>query len=237
MAVLMAFMACILKADQTVTGLAINLFASGVSFYWYRITYPLSASENSQLPRIDIFKTLEIPLLSKIPYVGEILFSQHILTYFALILVPVLWFFLYRTKIGLEIRCLGEKPRVIDMRGLNVTARQYLAVVFGGLMAGLGGAFLPLASTGIYVQAMTAGRGWLAIVIVIAGNWKPRGILLAALVFGLLDAIQLQAQGVGIKLPYQIFLALPYILGIVIMMISRSRSESPASLGVPYPRE
>jgi general nucleoside transport system permease protein len=237
MAGLLAFMACILKADQTITGLAINLFAAGISYYWYRITYPLSASENAELPTINIFHTVNIPFLSKIPYIGEILFSQHILTYFALILVPVIWFFLYRTKLGLELRCLGEKPRVIDMRGLNVTLRQFLAVIFGGLMAGLGGAFLPLASTGIYVQAMTAGRGWLAIVIVIAGNWKPGRILMAALIFGLLDAIQLQAQGIGIKLPYQIFLALPYVLGIVIMMVSRSRSESPAALGVPYTRE
>ncbi len=236
---ILAFMASTLKVDQIVTGLAINLFASGITFYLYRVFVflPGTTATDMKIPTITIFETIKIPILSDIPFIGEILFSQHGITYIALIMVPVIWFFLYRTKYGLRLRALGDNPRAVDVKGLSVTKIQYFAVIFGGFMSGLGGAFLTLSSTGLYVPEMSAGRGWLAIVIVIAGNWRPTRILLAALVFSLLDAIQLQFQGLGIQIPYQILLALPYISAIVILAVSRTRSESPAQLAIPYFRE
>lgn len=233
LSLIMAVMASTLKVDQIVTGLALNLLSTGLTAYWYRVTYPSAQNK----PTTAIFSTIQLPLLSKIPFLGEILFSQYLLTYIALLMVPVVWFFLYRTKYGLVIRCLGENPRATDMKGVNVTLVQFLTVTFGGLMAGLGGSFLTLASTGMFVPDISAGRGWLAIVIVIAGNWMPGGILVAALFFAFLDAFQLQMQGLGVQVPYQLLLALPYVIAILAMMTSRARSQAPQSLGIPYSRE
>ena len=235
MGILVAFMSTTLKVEQIVTGLALNLFASGITFYWYRVVF--KSDEITNIPTITPFRPIEIPFLSEIPYLGELLFSQYALTYLALLLVPVIWFLLYRTKSGLHLRCLGENPRALDMRGVNVTRLQYLAVIFGCMMAGLGGGFLTLVSVGLFIPGITAGRGWLAIVIVIAGNWKPQQILAAALIFGFLESLQLNLRGLGQELPYQIFLALPYIVAIVILIRGRMRSEAPLSLGVPYLRE
>jgi general nucleoside transport system permease protein len=230
---LMVFMASTLKVDQVVTGLALNLLAAGLTFYWYRVAF----SSVGTTPTIEIMKIIKIPLLSSIPVLGEVVFSQHPLTYFALLMVPLTWFFINKTRYGLELRCLGEEPRAIDIKGINVTQRQYLAVIFGGMMAGLGGAFLTVSSAGLFLPNMSAGRGWLAIVVVIAGNWQPFRILLAVLAFSFFDAFQLQAQSLGVVFPYQILLALPYILAIVLLISSRSKSEAPAHLGVAYKRE
>jgi simple sugar transport system permease protein len=134
----------------------------------------------------------------------------------AFLMVPAVWFFLYRTKWGLEIRALGENPKVIDTKGMSVTLRQYGAVILGGVLIGIGGAFVTIGSVVRFVPDITAGRGWLALVIVIAGNWRPAGVLLAALVFA--------------------FLALPYVIAIMLMVLKsrRGRSEAPARLGIPY---
>ena len=234
MGLIMVFMVSTLKVEQVVTGLALNLFAVGMSLYLYKVTLGESATS---FPTIDVFKTVEIPVLSSIPYLGPILFSQKILTYLALLMVPAVWFFLYRTKWGLEIRCLGENPRVIDTKGLSVVARQYAAVICGSMMTGLGGAFVTIGSTERFVPEITAGRGWLAIVIVIAGNWRPTWILVAALVFAFLEAFQLQVQAIGVQMPYQVLLALPYGVAILVMILNRARSQEPKQLGVPYFRE
>jgi len=235
MASIMAFMAVSLKLNQTVVGLGLNLLASGLTFYIYRISYEIEGT--LEIPRIETLQNIEIPLLSKIPFLGPILFNQNIMTYIALLLVPVIWFVIYRTRLGLLIRGLGEYPRAVDVKGISVNKYRYLAVVFGGMMAGLGGSFLTIGSSGLFVQEISAGRGWLAIVIVIAGNWQPGRILLATLIFALLDAFQLQIQAVGVQIPYQILLAMPYIFAILVLMGSRAKSIPPGSLGEPYSRE
>lgn len=236
MSLLMAFMATTLKVDQTVTGIALNLLASGLSFYWYRIAF-FEKGVASDMPSIDIMQKIKLPLLSEIPLLGRVVFSQYLLTYLAFLLVPAMWFFLYKTKYGLEIRSLGENPRAIDMKGINIDRLQYLTVIFGGMLGGLGGAFLTVASAGIFVPEISAGRGWLAIVVVIAGNWLPFRIMVATLIFSFLEAFQLQAQGLGIQFPYQIMLALPYVFAIILMVVSRSKSRAPAAYGEPYYRE
>jgi ABC-type uncharacterized transport system permease subunit len=235
MSLIMAFMASTMKVDQTVTGLALNLLASGISLFWYRVAFKGISTES--IPTIQPMGITKIPLLSNIPYIGEILFSQGLLTYLAFIMVPVIAFFLYRTQIGLSIRSLGENPRAVDMKGINVTRLQYLSVIFGGIMSGLAGAFITIGTTVRFLPEITAGRGWLALVIVIAGNWKAGRILLATLLFAFLDAFQLQLQGIGIQFPFQILLAAPYILAILVVMGSRARSLAPRNLGVPYLRE
>ena len=234
MSFITVFMAATLKVEQVVTGLAVNLLAAGMTIYIYKLFFSGSAGG---FPTIDPMPTLALPLLSKIPYIGPIFFTQKAITYIAFFMIPAVWFFLYRTKWGLEIRCLGENPKVIDTKGMSVTVRQYCAVIMGGVLIGLGGAFLTIGLVGRFVPEITAGRGWLALVIVIAGNWRPSGILLAALAFAFLEALQLQIQGIGVThLPYQIFLGLPYVIAIVLMVLKsgKGRSEEPARLGVPY---
>jgi ABC-type uncharacterized transport system permease subunit len=235
MSLIMAFMASTMKVDQTVTGLSLNLLASGISLFWYRVAFKGTSTE--AIPTIHTMGITKIPLLSEIPYLGEILFSQGILTYLAFLMVPVIAFFLYRTQIGLSIRSLGENPRAVDMKGINVTRLQYLSVIFGGVMSGLAGSFITIGTTVRFLPEITAGRGWLALVIVIAGNWKAGRILLATLLFAFLDAFQLQLQGIGIQFPFQILLAAPYIMAILVLMGSRARSLAPRHLGIPYQRE
>jgi ABC-type uncharacterized transport system permease subunit len=235
MSLILAFMTITLGVDQIITGLAINLLASGATLYWFRLDYAQTNLANT--PLIDFLKPINLPLLSDIPYLGKIFFSHNFLTYLSFLLVPVIWFFLYKTSYGLKIRSLGENPKAADVTGTNVNKNRYIAVIIGGLMAGLGGAFVSIGSVERFFPDMTAGKGWLAIVIVIAGNWKPGRILLATLIFAFLDAFQLQVQSIGVHLPYQILLALPYIVAIIALISGHARSNAPESLGVPYHRD
>lgn len=231
---LMAFMSTTLKVDQTITGMAINLVASGMTFYLFRVAFEDPGAHN--IPVVRTFGIVAIPLLSDLPVVGDILFRQHAMTYIAFILVPIIGFLLFRTRHGLELRLTGENPRAADMRGISVTVRQYLAVIFGAMMAGVGGAFLTLASAGIFVHQITRGRGFIAFALVIFGNWSPVRILLGALFFGLIESLQLQLQAKGVQLPHQLLLSLPYVLTILALLANRRRSNAPLGLGVPYLR-
>lgn len=233
MAFVFAVMVITLKVEQIVTGLAVNLLGAGLSTYWLRAAF----AGDGQTPTTPFFSNVPIPYLSELPYVGPVLFDQKLLTYFAFLMVPAVWFFLYRTRYGLILRCAGDNPKALDVKGVAVAPVQYAAVVFGGLMAGLGGAFLSVGSAARFVPDMTNGRGWLAIIIVIAGLWRPWSILVATLVFSFLDALQLQIQGIGIAIPFQLLLMMPYVAAIVALMVRRSRGKAPALLGVPYTRE
>jgi ABC-type uncharacterized transport system permease subunit len=235
MSLIMAFMASTMKVDQTVTGLSLNLLASGISLFWYRVAFKGTNTES--IPTIQTMGTVKLPLLGDIPYLGKILFNQGMLTYLAFLMVPVIAFFLYRTYTGLAVRSLGENPRAVDMKGINVTRLQYLSVIFGGVMSGLAGSFITIGTTVRFLPEISAGRGWLALVIVIAGNWRAGRILLATLLFAFLDAFQLQLQGIGIQFPFQILLAAPYVLAVLVLMGSRARSLAPRHLGMPYTRE
>ncbi len=232
---LMAFIVVILKADQTIAGLTVNIFAAGVSLYLFRLTFTNLGTEN--VKTVATFPTLPIPIISKFPLIGEAVFNQHWMTYLVLLMVLLVYLFLYKTKYGLILRTIGDNPRAVDMKGVKVTRYQFLGVVFGGIMAGLGGSFLTLASAGIFMPGIVAGRGWIALAIVILGNWKPGSILLSALFFGFLDTFQLQVQGIGFDMPYQILVALPYLLTIVVLVLGRRKSGVPLALGKPYLRE
>jgi simple sugar transport system permease protein len=228
MALLLAFMSITLKVDQTVTGLALNLLSSGLTLFIFRAFYDKDNTVNR------LFAPYPIPVLSEIPIVGEIFFIQKAPTYFAFLCIPVIAFFLYRTRTGLSIRSTGENPRAVDTRGLNVYTLRYLAVIFGGMMAGLAGSFFTNGISSRFMPEITAGRGWLAIIIVIAGNWQPARMLIATLVFALLDAFQFTLQGVGTDIPFQLLLAMPYVIALIALASSRVRSRMPGVLGVPY---
>lgn len=233
--IIMAFLVSTLKADQIISGLTMNILSSGLTFYLYRIIF--GSAESQIQPHIDIITAYPIPVLSKLPIVGEVLFSQQLPSYVAFLMVPIVAVFLYRTRYGLELRCIGENPRALDMKGVSIPRYQYFALMVGAMMAGAGGAYLTLASSGMFLPNISAGRGWIAISIVIFGNWKPMNILLASLFFALLDSLQLHLQGIGIAFPYQFLLALPYVMTILALVLSRHRSGAPASLGLSYHRE
>lgn len=232
---LFAFVTATVKVDQIVAGLAFNLLTIGLSFFLFRGVLT-GITSSTDIPTIDTFGFVDIPGLSDIPWLGEILFSQQPLTYVALFLVPVVWWVLKKTRYGLELRSVGHNPEACDMRGINVAAKQYAAVIFGGVMAAIGGAFLTIASTGLWFPDIAAGRGWIALALVILGNWRASWILLGALFYGFLDSFQLSLQAIGIDLPYQLLLALPFVLTIVALVVNRARSGEPLSIAQPYHR-
>jgi len=220
-----------LKVDQTVSGLSINLLAVGVGEYFHRML-----NVEMETVSVVVLPNINIPFLAKIPYLGDVLFKQNPYTYLAFLSIPVIAWFLRRTKYGLTIRSTGENPKAVDTRGINVGRVRLFATVFGGMMASLGGAFL-MSITSRYLPNMTAGRGWLAIIIVIAGNWNPIRMVIATLLFAFLGALQVTLTTFEIAVPYELLLVMPYVLALVALAISRVRSAQPAKLGVPYSRE
>ncbi|WP_321448369.1 ABC transporter permease [uncultured Cohaesibacter sp.] len=228
---IIGFMTVTLRVDHFVTGLGFNLLASGLTLFWFR-----SYVGGGKPPSYSTIDTVPIPGLADIPILGPILFNQHLLTYIALLSVPVIAVFLRRTTFGLETRAAGENPQFLEAKGLSVATRQYAALLFGSALTGLGGAFLMLAFADQFRPDISGGRGWLAIVAVIAGNWKPLRTMAAVLIFAILDSLAVHAQGVGVDVPYQFFLMLPYVASIGLLILIRSRSGQPAKLGVPYLR-
>lgn len=229
MGLLTAFMTATMRVDHFISGLGINLLVGGLTLYWFRIYIKGRAQ-----PTFDGFDNVAIPGLSSIPWIGEILFTQRLLTYVAFAMVPVIWFLLYRTRWGLELRCLGENPKALDIKGLSIVGRQYVAVLIGSVMTGLGGGFLMLGFSDRFLADITAGRGWLAVVAIIAGNWMPRGVLAAVLVFALLESVATHVQVLGLDVPHQIFLAMPYLASILLLMGLRRKTNQPVKLGIPY---
>lgn len=231
--ILMAFFSVSLGVSQHVSGLGITLFATGLSLFTYRqiIGSPIIP------PTIQTFKTLTIPILSKIPFIGPILFDQYILTYIALILVPIFAFLLYRTNFGLSLRSVGENPEAADALGINVYRTRYIALMIGGALMGLAGSFFTLAYFNMFLYGIVGGRGWVSIALTIFANWDPKRVLLGALLFGGIDALQLRLQAIGFNIPYQFFLMMPYVLTIVVLVLVARNALAPSSILKPYKRE
>ena len=230
---LMAFLAVYLGLSQHVSGLGITLFATGLAMFIYRLHF----GSPTVPPIIQPFKQITIPLLSKIPVIGPGLFTQYSLTYIAWLLIPVISILLYRTKIGLKIRTVGENPVVADTVGVNVLLTRTLCLVAGGALMGVGGAFLTLAHQNMFLIDVIGGRGWVAIAMVIFGNWDPLKGACGALIFGFLDGLQLRLQGMGIAISFHVFLMIPYLLTIVALISVSRKASVPAGLLKPYRRE
>jgi len=231
---LMAFATVTLRIEQFIMGLAINLLSSALTAYGFRALLRQVPAERAVIEPLSVVR---IPVLADIPLVGEPLFHQSWLTYVAYLMVPLVGFFLYRTRPGLELRTIGENPKLVDTAGHSVAIPRYGALIFGGAMAGLAGAALSAGSSMRFIEEMTAGRGWIVIVIVVAANWRIWRVPLVTAVFALLQAAQLQAQAYGIAFPYEILLALPYVAAVGIMILFRNSSRMPSALGVPYRRQ
>jgi simple sugar transport system permease protein len=230
---LMAFLSVHLGLSQHVSGLGITLFSAGLAMFIYRLHF----GSPTVPPTVEPFHQVAIPLLSEIPIIGSGLFKQYTLTYIAWLLVPAISILLYKTKVGLKIRTVGENPIVADTVGVNVTLTRTLCLVAGGALMGIGGAFLTLAHQNMFLIDVIGGRGWVAIAMVIFGNWDPVKGMMGALIFGCLDGLQLRLQGLGIKLSFHLFLMIPYLLTIVALVSVSRKASVPAGLLKPYRRE
>ncbi|RJQ06230.1 MAG: ABC transporter permease, partial [Bacillota bacterium] len=173
------------NGDQIVNGMALNILSLGAASYIFRMFFGIKSTPTT----IASFQPIAIPFLSKIPILGPAIFTQSAPLYFALLLVPMSFFFLYRTTLGLKLRSVGEHPRAADTLGISVPGMRYLALCLAGLLAGFGGAYLSLAYLNMFVENMVAGRGFIALAAVIFGKWTPVGVMLSALLFGFADAL------------------------------------------------
>ena len=230
---LMAFLSVHLGLSQHVSGLGITLFAAGLAMFIYRLHF----GSPTVPPTVKPFQQVAIPWLSEIPIIGPGLFKQYTLTYIAWLLVPAMSILLYKTNVGLKIRTVGENPVVADTVGVNVVLTRTLCLVAGGALMGVGGAFLTLAHQNMFLIDVIGGRGWVAIAMVIFGNWDPVKGTLGALIFGCLDGLQLRLQGLGIKLSFHVVLMIPYLLTIVALVSVSRKASVPAGLLKPYRRE
>ncbi len=215
------------RADQIIVGTAVTLLATGITGTVYRTAYGATGAALT----IPTVAPLPIPVLSDIPLVGRALFAQPAFTYAAYLLVPALWWFLYRTHMGLALRAVGEAPEAARTVGIRERRLRLGAVLFGGMLGGASGASLVLAQSGTFAEGMSAGRGFIAIAIVVLGRWHPVGVGLAAVLFGVASALQFFFQAMGWQLPYQLFLLLPYALTLVLLGVRRGRGAAPAALG------
>jgi ABC-type uncharacterized transport system permease subunit len=227
---LMGFFAVKLGVNQHVSGLGITLLLTSLSLFLFRVIF----GENQIPPKIEPFP--QLTFLQGVPLIGDIL-SQYALTYIAILLVPIVWWVLYRTNFGLDMRAVGENPEAADAAGVNVFRTRYMALAIGGGLMAVGGAFLTLAQLGSFTFGIIAGRGWVCIALIIFANWMPDRVLWGALLFGGIQALQLRLQTTGLKLPYEAFLALPYIVTIVALAITGRKATGPAAVLKPYRRE
>ena len=230
-ALLFAVVAIIGRADQIIAGTAISMFGLGITGVLYRAWYGTSGAALTT----PTLSALEIPGLAHIPVVGRALFAQPLPTYLLTVLAAATWWWLMRTHRGLALRACGESPAAARAAGIPVLRVQVGAVLFAGALAGLGGATLVLAQAGTFAEGMSAGRGFVAIAIVVLGRWHPLGAVGAAVVFGAASALQTLFQALGSTLPYQLFLALPYLLTLAALAGVAGRTRAPAALGAPLP--
>lgn len=230
MAAIFALLTLTLMANQVASGLALTIFGVGLSAF-LGLNYTSIA--------LGGVPELHIPLLSDIPVLGQLFFSYDILVYISVALFVAISWFLYKTKAGLILRGIGEAPKSAHALGYNVIRIRYLAVLFGGSLAGLGGVYLSVAYTPMWVEGMVAGRGWVSLALVVFATWRPARVMLGAYLFGGITIAQFHVQGFGIEIPPQLLSMLPYIATIIVLVfISRDqntiRLNSPASLGITY---
>ena len=225
--IIFAVFAVVLRADQIISGTAVTLLSLGGTGTLYRILYG-SAGAALNTPSLA---PVSVPYLSSIPLIGPALFAQPPITYLLYVVIPAVSLWMFRTHAGLGLRAIGENPAAALAAGVRAMRVQFLAVLFGGTLGGISGATLVLAQAGTFVEGMSAGRGFIAIAIVVLGRWSPIGAAFAALLFGAASALQFFFQATGSNLPYQLFLMFPYVLTLVALAATRGRTNAPAGLG------
>jgi len=222
-----------LRLDQFVVGLALFFAATGLAGLMFRVVI----GQTGQTPLVDTLPRLEIPLLSDIPVLGTALFSHNVLVYFAALLTVGLWYYLYRTRSGLNLRSVGENPKAADSLGIAVVRTRLWTTAAGGALMGIAGAYLPLVYTGTFTEGIVGGRGWLAIALTFFGGWRPQYIAAGALFFATMDVVALRAEVSGIDIPSQVLLVVPYVATLIVMVFAFRWARVPEFLGKNYDRE
>ena len=219
------------RALQGIAGIGLQMFGVGTAGTLFR--HFIGGTQS-----IPGLPSAPIPLLSKIPVIGEIFFSHNIMVYLAFLFVPVACYILFRTPWGLKVRAVGTYPRAADTMGINVNRTRYEALALGGALAGLAGAYLSICQAKMFSDELIAGRGFIAVALVYFGHWHPVKIMLGSLLFSLAQTIQYNVQGLGLSLPYEFFVMLPYVVVIIVLAFSsKNQTMSPSSLGKPFNRE
>lgn len=220
-----------LRISQVVSGIAINIFALGTTTTLARMIF------NDERVQVASFSDLPIPVCKDIPFIGPVFCQHAALVYLVILIVVVSQLVLFRTTLGLKIRSAGENPKATESAGINVMLIKYGCTIFGGMMAGLAGSFLSLVQLNLFVDNMSAGKGWIALTAVVFGRWNPLGAALGSLLFGLVEGIGLRVQALGLPIPHELLLMLPYLTTLIVFTGVVGRARSPASLGKPYTRE
>lgn len=229
----LAYFTTTLNMDQFVIGLALFFLGLGLSTFFYKIVVGVTL----QPPLIPTLQSVPIPVLHRIPVIGDILFNQNWLVYFSIVLSVALYYLLYMTSFGLELRSVGENPMAADSLGVNVTQMRYLTAIVGGMLMGLAGAYLPMVYTGTFTEGIVRGRGWLAIALTFFGGWTPHLVFLGSLFFAGIEVLAFRVQVGGFGIPYQFLLMLPYAATILVMVFAFRWVRTPAFLGRNYDRE
>ncbi len=223
-----------LKSDQIVVGIAFSLSAIGFTSLYFRLLY------GTTLPKLPVKEwVVTVPQLADIPIIGRVFFNQPFVVYVSVALVPIFYYILYRTRFGLKIRTLGENPMVADTAGVNVFLYRYIVMLIGGMLAGVGGAYLSLYQVSLFQDNMIQGRGFVAVAIVMFARWNPLKILAGALLYGGAEAFAgaIQALGYLRTVPAEIILMLPYIVTIIGLVVLARRARFPPAFARPYRRE
>ncbi len=232
MAALHAVLSISFQVDQIISGTVVNILAVGITGFTRR-----SFLLNNPFGAPSVYSPIRIPVLSEVPVLGPVLFNHQPLVYTMLILVFVVQIYLFRTKWGLRHRAVGEHPRAADTLGINVIRARYLAVIAGGAIAGLAGAWFSLETVGSFDDLMTGGKGFIALAAMIFGNWNPIGAFFGALLFGFADALQIKLQILETGIPYQFIGMLPYVLTMIVLAGVIGKTTPPAADGVPYEKQ
>ena len=228
-----AFLVVTVKANQTVVGAALNIFGSGLSITLNRVIFGISGTPHA----VDVFKNVPIPVLSKIPVLGDILFNHNIWVYIIVAGVFVANYVLFKTEMGLRIRAVGENPKACDTLGISVPRIRYGTILFSTAMCGLAGGYMSIAQLNFFIEGMVSGRGYIALAAVVFGKWNPLGVLMAVLVFGAGEAVQSKLAAMHTGIPMQFTQMIPYILTILALIGLVGKTQGPAASGKPYIKE
>jgi simple sugar transport system permease protein len=227
---LMAFISVTLKAEQGISGIGLYVFGLGMSDLLFNSTL-------KTIQTINGFPPLHIPVLSDLPGLGPIFFSQNVLTYLAFALVPLAWFIINKTTLGMQIVAVGQNPAAADALGINVAQIRYWTVTVGGILSGIAGASLSIALLNVFQQNLTSGIGFIAVALVYFGSWRPVGVMLGALLFSMVNALQLWVQTLGIAIPSDVAVMMPYVLTILALALATQQAiNKPAALTKPFTR-
>ncbi|HHX19343.1 MAG TPA: ABC transporter permease [Clostridiaceae bacterium] len=229
---IMAWLSNTMNAVQVIAGIGLNILGAGVASYVYRIIFGVRTLP----PQIDPFPVVELPLLSKIPVIGPVLFCNNVPTYIAFLLIPVSWFLMERTTFGLRVKMVGEHPRASDAKGIHVTLIRNIAVLIGGACAGAAGAYMSTAYMNLFTDNLVQGQGFMAVAVVIFSKFRPGWALVGSLVFGFSNALQMRLQAIGAGIPNQLLLMLPYIVTIFALISTSRKAEMPSAYTKPYVR-